>query len=118
MVIEGVVIEGRKLGRQLGFPTANVMLRSDLEVVSGVYASRVRVGDKEFVAVTNIGTNPTVGGVERRSESYLLNFSGDLYGCTIQIELGRMLRSEIRFDGVESLREQIAKDIEAARQFL
>ncbi len=118
MVIEGVVIEGRKMGRQLGFPTANVALNRDVNIESGVYLSSVRVGGNLYNAVTNIGTNPSVGSVEKRSESYLLDFEGDLYGQTISIKLGDKLRQELRFESVEALRQQISMDIERARQLL
>lgn len=114
MVIEGVVIEGRKLGRQLGFPTANVALDEALDIECGVYISSVCVGEKAFLAVTNIGTNPTVGGVLKRSESYLIGFDGDLYGRTIRIELRQKIRDELRFESVEALREQVLRDIEMA----
>ncbi len=116
MVIKGVVIEGRKMGRQLGFPTANVAVGGGVVIESGVYLSRVKIGEVIYDAVTNIGTNPTVGGVERRSESYILDFEGDIYGEFISIEVGRKLRAEICFDSIESLRKQILVDISQARQ--
>lgn len=116
MVVEGVVIEGRKMGRQLGFPTANVAISGDLQIESGVYLSRVRVGVESYDAVTNVGTNPTVGSVERRTESYLFDFDGDLYGRKISVELGIKLRDEIRFETLEMLIHQIKTDIEQARQ--
>lgn len=116
MVIKGVVIEGRKLGRQLGFPTANVALDESALIESGVYLSRVSLDNRVYLAVTNIGTNPTVGSVTQRSESYLLDFDGDIYGQTIEIKLCEKIRSEMRFESVDALRDQIAKDIEFARQ--
>lgn len=117
-MIEGVVIEGRKMGRQLGFPTANVALDGGINIDSGVYLSSVKVGDRFYRAVTNIGTNPSVGSVEKRSESYLLDFHGDLYGQIITIELGEKLRQELRFESIEALRQQILMDIERVRQLL
>ncbi len=116
MVIEGVVIEGRKMGRQLGFPTANVALDREVKIESGVYLSRIKIGDIEYDAVTNIGTNPTIGEVTQRAESYILEFDKDIYGQTISIKLGAKLREEARFENIEALRQQISKDIELAHQ--
>lgn len=116
MVIEGVVIEGRKMGRQLGFPTANVALKSGVEIENGVYLSRIKVGDMEYDAVTNIGTNPTVGEVAQRAESYILEFDADIYGQTISIKLENKLRDQVHFESIEALRLQIQKDIKLANQ--
>ncbi|MFI3247670.1 MAG: riboflavin kinase [Rikenellaceae bacterium] len=118
IIIEGVVVEGRQLGRKLGFPTANVALDGDLQIESGVYVSRITVDEKVYHGVTNIGTNPTVGDVERRSESYLFDFNGDLYGRKISVVLYQKLRSQMHFESVDHLRQQISEDIERARQLL
>lgn len=115
MKIEGVVVEGRRLGRELGFPTANVAV-DGVEIERGVYLSKVVVEGVEYRAVTNVGTNPTVGEVVRRSESYILGFEGDLYGKTICVELIEKLRDERKFESVEALREQIERDIELANE--
>ncbi len=113
MYFEGVVESGRRLGRQLGFPTANVAVDLSLELTSGVYRSRVRVGDVWFDGVTNIGVNPTVGCVDRRSESYLIGFDEDIYGERITVEIFEKLRDEMRFESVEALVAQIRSDVES-----
>ncbi len=116
-IIDGVVVEGRKLGRELGFPTANVELGDDAAVDNGVYESRVTIVDsgESYGAVTNIGVNPTIGAVTRRSESYLLDFEGDLYGQVIRVELLCRLRGEQCFESVAALREQVLNDIKRVR---
>ncbi|MFI3303249.1 MAG: riboflavin kinase [Rikenellaceae bacterium] len=115
MVVEGVVVEGRRLGRQLGFPTANIELTGDDPIRSGVYRSRVWIRGVEYAAISNVGTNPTVGEVKRRVESHIFDFSEDIYGMTILVELDEWLRSEMRFESVEALREQIRRDVEMCK---
>ncbi len=117
MELCGVVVEGQKLGRKLGFPTANIEVGEEVNVLNGVYFSRVFIDGIEYRAVTNVGNNPTVGGVARRAESYILGFEGDLYGCTLNITLIKMLRKECKFDSVESLKCQVLKDIEQVSKF-
>ena len=109
-VIEGVVRSGRRLGRELGFPTANLDVPRDLELEDGVYRSRVRVGGRTYEAMSNLGCNPSVGGAERRLETHLFDFAGDLYGRRLRVELLDRIRGERRFASVEELRAQIARD--------
>ncbi len=116
VTIEGVVVKGRQLGRELGFPTANISLAEGVEVESGVYRSVVLVLGREYCAVTNVGVNPTINGVGRHAESYLFDFSQDIYGEKIKVELHERLRGEQRFESVEQLREQIARDVERVRR--
>lgn len=116
VTIEGVVVKGRQLGRELGFPTANISLAEGVEVESGVYRSAVSVGGRSYHAVTNVGVNPTINGDSRNAESYIFDFAGDIYGETIRVELYERLRGEQRFESVEQLREQIARDVERVRE--
>jgi len=117
--VEGVVTQGAKLGRQLGFPTANVMLGEYVRPRLGVYASRTRLPDGRLVpGVTSIGTNPTVGLVEPRLEAWLFDFDEDLYGQTIETELVAFLRPEAKFENVEALVAQVMVDAEQARALL
>ena len=82
-IITGTVIHGKKLGRSLGFPTANLLIDPSLEIANGVYAGRVALTGKPYGALVNIGYNPTVPtGGKRLLEAHLLDFSGDLYGRT------------------------------------
>lgn len=115
-VVEGRVEHGRRLGRRLGFPTANLPLPEGFPVPNGVYASRAEVGGRCYDAVSNLGCNPSVGGAERHLETHLLDFSGDLYGSTVRVVLLDRIRDEKRFGSVEELREQIARDRECVRR--
>lgn len=110
MVIEGVVIEGRKLGRELGFPTANMVVPETCEAQDGVYETRVEVDGVWYRAMSNLGCNPSVGGTERKLESYLFGFEGSLYGRRIRVELVRWIREELHFASVEELKAQIEAD--------
>ena len=114
--IESVVEHGRRLGRQLGFPTANQPLGRHLVCPRhGVWATRVLLPEGTFRAVTNIGTKPTVGGDRVLCESYILDFEGDLYGRLIDIELISFIRPEIKFDSLEHLRAAVSADAEQVR---
>ena len=117
--IEGVVVEGQKLGRTLGFPTANVELHDYVRPRLGVYATRTRLADDRVVAgVSNLGCNPTTGLVTARLETWLFDFNEDLYGQTIETELVAFLRPEVKFDGLDALVAQIAADADDARRLL
>lgn len=111
--IKGTVCEGKKLGRTLGFPTANVFL-NDLTVIpkKGVYKTLVTVNKKSYPAITNTGVNPTVGEETLRSETYIPDFDADLYGQEIKIEFIDFIRPEKKFESIEKLQEQIKKDLE------
>ena len=98
--IEGEVRHGRQLGRELGFPTANLDV-ADESIPGGVYLSR---------AVSNLGSNPSVGGGVRHLETHVIGFSGNLYGRVLRVELLRKLRDERRFATLEELRAQIERD--------
>jgi len=109
---EGVVVAGEARGGTLGFPTANLDVRPELLVPGyGIYSGAAR-GHR---AAVSIGTNPHYGGRERRVEAHLLDFSGDLYGERLVVELWRKLRDEQAFESEEELVRQIARDVEAAR---
>jgi len=117
--IEGVVAEGDRRGRTLGFPTANVALGEYLRPAFGVYAVRVDLGGGEAIpGVANIGRRPTVDGIEARLEAHLFDVSADLYGRVISCALIAFLRPEQRFDGLDALKAQIATDCETARRRL
>jgi riboflavin kinase/FMN adenylyltransferase len=119
--IEGEVVKGDARGRTIGFPTANVRLGEYVRPAHGVYAVRVRVagGDASvWPAVANLGIRPTFAVPEPLLEVHLFDFEGDLYGRTIQVEMVEYLRAEKRFDGLDSLRAQIAEDCAQARRIL
>lgn len=116
--ISGRVLHGQKLGRQLGVPTANVRMHRFAAPLRGVYAVSVRgAADTVLPGVCNIGMRPTVKGTQPVLEVHLLDFSGDLYGCLLDVEFKAYLRAEQKFDGLDALKTQIFNDIEAARAF-
>ena len=117
-IISGVVVPGKQLGRTLGIPTANIRLEEGLVVPKfGVYACRVHVDGKEYAAVTNVGTRPTVNGLGITVEPWILDFDGNLYGQEITLEFHRFLRPETKFDGLEALKAQINRDAEETRAY-
>ncbi len=118
--VRGEVVHGDKLGRQLGWPTANLWMRRLVEPARGVYAATVALPDgREARGVANIGRRPTLGGdPETRLEVHLFDFSGDLYGQEIGVRLVRFLRPDARFGGLEELQAAIAADAAAARAAL
>jgi len=117
--IEGLVQKGRQLGRQLGFPTANVPLGDYVAPRFGVYATRTRLKDgRQFEGVANIGVNPTTGEVEARLEVWLFEFDEDIYGETIETDLIGFIRPEEKFASIEIMVEQIYQDERDAREIL
>jgi riboflavin kinase/FMN adenylyltransferase len=114
----GVVEEGKKLGRTLGFPTANMTLGELIEPRRGVYAVRAKIDSKTVNGVANFGRRPTVGAPAPLLEVHLFDFSGDLYGREIEIVFVKFMRDEMRFDGLEALKAQIAADCVLARSLL
>ncbi|MCM1268871.1 MAG: riboflavin biosynthesis protein RibF [Bacteroidales bacterium] len=119
--VSGPVEHGEQLGRTLGMPTANLLPAADkLLPPNGVYHTRVRIeGEEDFrCAISNVGCKPTVSDKNSVGiESYLYDFTGDLYGRGITVELLAFRRPEQKFASVEALREQIAADIAAGREF-
>jgi len=112
----GRVVHGDKIGRTIGFPTANVLLKRQVSPVSGVFAVRVHgIAPVAIEAVANIGQRPTVHGVRTQLEVHLFDFDGDLYGQVIEVELISKLRDEQRFDSFALLRQQIQQDVQRAR---
>lgn len=115
--LTGRVRHGRKLGRDLGFPTANVFLYRRKLPVAGVYAITANTLFGQFQGVANIGNRPTVQGQRQQLEAHLFDFKGDLYGSQIEVFLQHKLRSEQRFDSLAQLQQQIAADVLAATAF-
>ncbi len=112
-----IVQKGDKVGRKIGFPTINQFFPADFVVPKyGVYASVVTLGGKKYPAVTNVGIRPTVNRDSMRSETCILDFSGNLYGKNVEVGLIKYIRQEIKFDSLEKLSEQIAKDVIKARK--
>ncbi len=117
--LRGEVVVGDRRGRQIGFPTANVLPDSRVVVPGiGVYAGNVSVDGQIYGACTNVGEAPTFDRLERRVEAYLLGFDGDLYGKVVDVSFVEKLRGEKRFAGIEELKAQIGRDVEQARGVL
>jgi riboflavin kinase/FMN adenylyltransferase len=116
--LKGAVVAGNRLGRTIGFPTANMKLCEPLKLVPGrgVYAVDVEVLGRKFRGMTNIGTRPTVGGVTTSIETHILDFDEDIYGLPLRITFLRRLRDEVRFPSLEELKAQLEKDKEACRE--
>lgn len=112
VTIEGVVEHGRRLGRELGFPTANMAVPDSVCAADGVYYSRVEIDGACYDAMSNLGRNPSVGGSERHLETHIFGFGGSLYGRTLCVVLVCRIRDERRFATIEELREQLARDKE------
>jgi riboflavin kinase / FMN adenylyltransferase len=118
--VRGEVVHGDKLGRELGWPTANIWLGRHLEPARGVYAVTVVLPDgREVKGVANVGRRPTLGGDPKtRLETYIFDFDEDLYGQEIGVRLHRFLREDRKFDGLEPLKAAIAEDARQARAIL
>jgi len=116
--VRGRVVEGDKRGRQIGFPTANLGLDQRWAIpADGVYVARTHVRGRWYPSAVNIGLRPTFDLHQRTIESHLIDFSGDIYGEPIAVEFAARLRAEQRFSGLKAIRAQIARDVEAARDF-
>jgi len=116
--IEGVVEQGDKRGRTIGFPTANVALGEHLRPRFGVYAVRALVGGEWLNGVANLGKRPTVGKLQENFEVHLFDFAGDLYGQVLRVAIVDFIRPEMKFSGLDALKGQIAADASAARAIL
>ncbi|MBP2001070.1 riboflavin kinase/FMN adenylyltransferase [Paenibacillus shirakamiensis] len=113
----GIVVNGEKRGRQIGFPTANIQLDEYYALpIKGVYAVLATYADKVYKGVANLGVKPTFhsGDVKPSLEVHLFDFSGDLYGEMLQVELVSFIREERKFSGIDELITQIRKDAEEA----
>jgi len=112
----GTVVHGRGMGRQLGFPTANIEAEGVQLPPDGVYDVRIRIGEKGFRGIANLGRRPTVSNDGRSVlEVNVFDFDGDLYGMDLEVEFLRYIRGEKKFSSLGELRAQIARDIASVR---
>jgi riboflavin kinase / FMN adenylyltransferase len=117
--LSGRVMYGERLGRKLGFPTANLALRRKLAPVGGIFAARVLgLGPEPKDAAAYVGTRPALGGTQPVLETHLLDFSGDFYGRKITVELLQHLREDRHFDSLDALTAQMRLDVQAAQAWL
>ncbi|WP_418264599.1 bifunctional riboflavin kinase/FAD synthetase [Flavobacterium faecale] len=116
----GIVAEGKRLGRTIGFPTANLKIKEDYKLIpmNGVYVVKSILNHTAVYGLMNIGFNPTVGENELSIEIHFLDFEGDLYGQEIEVSFLDYIRSEQKFDSVLLLKEQIEKDKKIAQHFI
>ena len=119
--IHGVVVAGNRLGRTIGFPTANMQLYEPLKLIpgNGVYFVKVRTLGRDLYGMCNIGCRPTVGeGNARTIETNIFGFDEDIYGLDIELTFMEKIRDEVRFDSLESLRQQLEQDRDACLSLL
>lgn len=116
--ISGKVVHGEKNGRKLGFPTANILLKRCKSPVQGVYVVSINYKGKTLSGVANIGTRPTLNGLKAQLEVHIFDFSGDLYGQFLQVEIKHKIRQEKKFADLAALQQQIKHDVNLAKQHL
>ena len=116
-MIVGNVVQGKQLGRTIGFPTINLIADPDrVYPPNGVYATKVKVYSKTFLGMTNIGYNPTVNGEKKMIETHILDFNETLYGEEVEVDFYHFIRPEQKFDSIEALQAQISCDKERVLQ--
>ena len=115
--VSGSVCEGRKLGRAIGFPTANITLGELIEPKYGVYVITVKFSGKTYNGVANFGRRPTVGADAPLLEVHIFDFDGDLYGASIDVAFMDFIRPEKKFNDITLLKTQIAEDSKKARAY-
>ena len=117
---KGCIIKGRQIGRTIGFPTANIELSDHLKMLpkEGVYATIITLNGNSYIGMANIGTQPTFESYKTTFEIHILNFSGDIYGQSIEVQFIKRVRDIQKFDTAQSLMEQLEKDKEQCLQII
>lgn len=116
--VSGRVVLGHRRGRQLGFPTANILSRTEVVPPGGIYATFLQAGEGQWPSVTSIGVNPTFGDGPLTIESYIFDFQEDLYGQAVRLYFVKRIRDEKKFASPELLIEQMRKDVSTAQSIL
>jgi riboflavin kinase/FMN adenylyltransferase len=118
--LTGTVVEGNRIGRSMGFPTANIEIEDKYKLIAagGVYACRVEYDGKIYNGMGNIGTRPTIGKHDFTTEVHIFDFDGDIYGYEISIYFVDRVRDERKFGGLDELKGQLEKDREVVRKLL
>ena len=119
-MLTGKVVKGKSIGKTLNFPTANLSIKEEYKILPkiGVYVVQAIISNKKVYGITNIGTNPTLGGIKQTIETYFLDYNEDLYDQDLQIEFLTRIRDEFNFDSVEELKKAIQEDEKFARAYL
>ncbi len=118
--VTGSVVKGNKIGRTIGFPTANIFIKEAYKLIpkDGVYVVRSRFKNRTLTGMLNIGNKPTVDGNSKSMEVHFFNFNEDLYGKTLKIEFLKRLRDERKFEGLDNLKSQLQLDMREAQSFI
>lgn len=118
--LNGKVVKGDQIGRQIGFPTANISIESDLKLIpaGGSYAVRVIHDNTDYLGMLNIGTRPTVNGSNQTIEVNIFDFDKQIYNDEIRVKMVRLIRKENKFESLDLLKEQLKLDRELARKML
>ncbi|MBU2526589.1 MAG: bifunctional riboflavin kinase/FAD synthetase [Bacteroidetes bacterium] len=119
-ILTGIIVHGKGIGKDLGFPTANLHIAENYKLIpkSGVYVVKSRLLDGDVFGMMNIGSNPTVGGEGQHIEINFFDIDEDLYGQKVQVRLLEYLRAEQKFESLQALKTQLSKDRENALKFL
>lgn len=115
IVVRGKVVKGASRGKDLGFPTANIAIHKKIE--EGIYVAKVKINSKKYNALTFIGSAKTFGEKDYKAESFILDFSEDLYGKIITVHLLKKIRDNKKFNSQEELVAQMQEDVAVARKF-
>ena len=115
---EGKVVHGNRLGRLIGFPTANIWLPKNNLPIKGVFSVKISLDMSEFYGIANIGIRPTVGGTSPVLEVNIFDFKKEIYGKRIKVEFVKKIRDEKKFDSLDDLKKQITKDVNTAKEQL
>ncbi len=114
--VSGMVVHGSEIGRKIDFPTANINLPKGMLIPGdGVYRTRVRVAEKEFFGITNVGAKPTVNVDARNIETHIIGVDDDLYGSEIEIFFEEKIRDIKKFESIEELKKQLEEDIKSIK---
>ena len=119
-MLTGIVVEGKNLGEKIGFPTANLHIAETYKLIpkTGAYIVKSKIQNKVIFGMMNIGFRPTVSGINQTIEVHFFNFDSRIYGEKIQIEVLKFLREEHKFDSVEALKIQLAKDKKTSENYI
>jgi len=119
-MLTGKVIKGKGLGKELGFPTANIDIEETYKIIpkQGSYVVRSEINNTWIYGMMNIGVNPTVSGDKETIEIHFFDFDVDIYGKTIKIELLNRIRDEEKFESLEALKHQLNKDKATSKAFI
>lgn len=113
--VSGRVVGGHRRGRELGFPTANISPRTEALPLDGIYATLLALGETQWLSVSSIGVNPTFGDGSRTVETFIFDFTGEIYGEAVRLSFVKRIRDERRFASVDQLVAQIREDVETAK---